>query len=164
MTKLAGGCLCGAVRYVAEGDIRGTSVCHCTHCQRVTGGAFSVNVLMPRAGVTYSGDGLTRFTDTAESGRQVARLFCARCGSSIASEPEAMAALTVLKAGSLDDRSWLAPGTHIWTASRQPWVDIPARRAAIPQGSHLTDDLQTQLIHLKRLAERTCARPLAART
>lgn len=126
MTTLAGGCLCGAVRYVAEGDIRGTSVCHCTHCQRVSGSAFSVNVLVPREAVAYSGDSLARYTDTAESGRKVARLFCGKCGSSIASEPEGMAALTVLKAGSLDDRSWLAPGTHIWTASRQSWVEVTA--------------------------------------
>jgi hypothetical protein len=29
-----------------------------------------------------------------------------------------------VKAGSLDDTSWLRPVGHIWTRSRQPWVDI----------------------------------------
>lgn len=125
MPKLTGGCLCGAVRYESSGDAMGTSVCHCTHCQKVSGSAFSVNVLVPRAGLTYSGDSLASYTDTAESGRQLARKFCGKCGSSIASEPEAMPTVTVLKAGTLDDRSGLKPATHIWCASRQPWVEVP---------------------------------------
>ncbi len=125
MTKISGGCLCGAVRYESTGEVKGTSVCHCTHCQRVSGSAFSVNVLVPRAGVTYSGDRLASYTDTAESGRKLARKFCGNCGSSIASEPEGMPNATVLKAGTLDDRSWLKPCTHIWTSSCQPWVEVP---------------------------------------
>jgi len=130
MPKLSGGCLCGAVRYESSGEVMATSVCHCTHCQRISGSAFSVNVLVPRAGVIYTGDAPASYTDTAESGRKLARRFCGRCGSSIASEPEAMPDVTVLKAGTLDDRSTVKPGTHIWCGSRQPWVEVPA---GVPQ-------------------------------
>lgn len=134
MAKLTGGCLCGAVRYEIEGPISGTSVCHCTHCQKVTGSAFSVNVLVPRDGMKVTGATLAQFADTGESGRTVVRQFCGRCGSSIASEPEAMPTLTVLKAGTLDDRSFLQPATHIWTRSRQPWVEVPANVTRFDKG------------------------------
>jgi hypothetical protein len=134
MPKLTGGCLCGAVRYEANGEVIGTSVCHCTHCQRVSGSAFSVNVLVPRASILFTGDGLASYPDTAESGRKVTRKFCGKCGSSIASEPEAMATILVLKAGSLDDRAWLQPGTHIWTGSRQPWVEVPPGVTSFAKG------------------------------
>jgi hypothetical protein len=30
-----------------------------------------------------------------------------------------------IKAGSFDDRSWLRPVGHIWTASAQPWFAAP---------------------------------------
>jgi len=46
--------------------------------------------------------------------------------ATIASEPEAMPGVTVLKAGTLDDRSAVRPATHIWCGSRQPWVEVPA--------------------------------------
>ena len=51
MAKLTGGCLCGSVRYECDATPLGTAVCHCTHCQKVSGSAFSVNVLVPAAGV-----------------------------------------------------------------------------------------------------------------
>ena len=33
-----------------------------------------------------------------------------------------MPELFVVKAGSLDDPSWLVPSAHIWTRSAQPWA------------------------------------------
>lgn len=134
MAKISGGCLCGAVRYHSDAEPLGTSVCHCTHCQKVSGSAFSVNVLVPRSSLTYAGEEPATYTDTGESGRKLARRFCGRCGSSIASEPEGMAAITVLKAGTLDDRSNLAPATHIWCGSRQPWVTVPVGVASFVKG------------------------------
>jgi hypothetical protein len=42
-------------------------------------------------------------------------------------EPSATTALSQIsiKAGTLDDTSWLKPQVHLWTKSRQPWVIIP---------------------------------------
>jgi hypothetical protein len=30
-----------------------------------------------------------------------------------------------VRAGSLDDTSWLRPTAHIWTRSKQPWITLP---------------------------------------
>jgi hypothetical protein len=41
--------------------------------------------------------------------------------------PAATPAETVrrVRAGSLDDISWLRPTAHFWTRSKQPWVTLP---------------------------------------
>ena len=57
-----------------------------------------------------------------ESGNQVTRKFCGDCGSPLFSELSGQAGILAIKAGSLDDPSWLVPGAHIWTASAQPWA------------------------------------------
>jgi hypothetical protein len=35
--KLEGGCYCGTVRYVAEGEPMMKAQCHCRECQYITG-------------------------------------------------------------------------------------------------------------------------------
>ena len=37
--KLEGGCYCGSVLYVAEGEPMMKAQCHCRECQHLTGGA-----------------------------------------------------------------------------------------------------------------------------
>lgn len=122
MVRLSGGCLCGAVRYEAEVEAVRASLCHCTHCQKVSGSAFSVNVIAPADKVTFSGAAPSAYVDSAESGRKLRRLFCPTCGSSLASEAEAFPGMIILKAGTLDDRSAVTPVVNIWTRSAQPWV------------------------------------------
>ena len=41
-----GRCLCGQITYEISGDLIATAVCHCDHCQRQSGGAFSVNLVV----------------------------------------------------------------------------------------------------------------------
>ena len=43
---LQGGCACGAVRYRLASDPLIVHCCHCLNCQRQTGSAFVVNVLI----------------------------------------------------------------------------------------------------------------------
>ena len=54
----------------------------------------------------------------ADSGRTVTRLVCPECGSWIcnAARPDGRR----VRAGTLDDTSWLRPTLHFWTRSKQP--------------------------------------------
>src|SRR5262245_64183152 len=60
MPKISGGCLCGAVRYEWSAEPLGTAICHCTHCQKVSGSAFSVNVVIPAPSLTWQGQKIGR--------------------------------------------------------------------------------------------------------
>jgi hypothetical protein len=51
--KLEGGCYCGAVRYVAEGEPALKAQCHCRECQYISGGAPNMFMLMPPEGFRY---------------------------------------------------------------------------------------------------------------
>lgn len=124
MPKISGGCLCGTVRYECNAEPLATVVCHCTHCQKVSGSAFSVNIVVPALGVKWQGQSPASYADKGESGKSLSRKFCQNCGSSLATEAEALPGAMIIKAGTLDDKSWIRPNTHIWTQSAQPWVQI----------------------------------------
>ena len=70
MVEMTGGCLCGQVRYSANEDPVFVGVCHCTHCQRQTGTAFSVLVGIPKSAMSIQGQVKT-FHDTGDSGQPV---------------------------------------------------------------------------------------------
>lgn len=122
MSEYQGGCLCGGLRYTLKAEPKMVTVCHCTHCQKTSGSAFSVNVIAAAADFEFVGD-LAIYADTADSGNVLKRSFCPKCGSSIGSQSSARPNVFVLKAGSLDDNSVLQTiALQIWTTSKQPWV------------------------------------------
>jgi hypothetical protein len=122
MGQLDGRCLCGKVSYQCDGEAVATLVCHCTDCQKQTGSAFSTVVGVPRASLHIDGQ-LGTFTTVGEDTHaQVQRQFCAACGSPIVSLPDATPELAFIKAGTLDDSSWLVPQVEIWARSAHPYV------------------------------------------
>lgn len=120
-----GGCLCGEITYEITGDLIATAVCHCDHCQRQSGGAFSVNLIVHESQMAVTGV-LTTFEDRGENGDAVYvhRRFCGNCGSPILSALVQPAGILAVKAGTLDDRSVVAPTVQAWCEHKQPWVEL----------------------------------------
>lgn len=116
-----GGCLCGAVRYGFPGEPLLTALCHCRHCQRQSGSAFSIVAGVPVAGFALTGE-LRTYVDRADSGRAVERLFCPACGSAVLSRIEPLPDLVLIKAGTLDEPSRLAPSIEVFCDSAMPFV------------------------------------------
>ena len=119
-----GGCACGAVRYRLNDEPLFTHCCHCLNCQRQTGSAFVINLLIEAdrvellSGEPYAVD-VPRDDGTAQ------RIYrCPDCQVAVYSEytwPE----LLFVRGGTLDDPSSVSPDVHIFTKSKQSWVELP---------------------------------------
>lgn len=132
---ITGRCLCGAVTYTADAEPAVQAVCHCSDCQRQTGNPFSVIVAVPRGAFEISGDTLASFSTTGtDHGGETKRHFCSACGSPLFSDAAVMPQLVFLKAGSLDDASWIQPAVEAWTSSAQPWSPRFENTAQLERG------------------------------
>ena len=123
MSQIEGGCLCRSVRYSSQVQPLAIMTCHARTAGAVRS-AFSVNVMVPLAALEFSGDVPATFNDVGASGLPARRRFCAKCGSPLYAELDAMPGVVALKAGTLDDPSWARPQTNIWCDSALPWVEL----------------------------------------
>ena len=112
-----GGCFCGAVKYVVSGAPINVRVCHCQDCQRLTGSAFFVRALFPRAAVTIPGQ-LAEFHSSAD----LTRKFCPRYGSQTFAERKRRANTIAITLGSFDNLEGICPSDHIWVSDKQQWL------------------------------------------
>jgi hypothetical protein len=134
-SPITGRCLCGSVSYSADADPVVQAVCHCADCQRQTGSPFTVFVGVPRAALTVEGDTLASFTTIGEDhGGETQRSFCSVCGAPVFSIAAVAPELALIKAGSLDDASWLEPAMEFWMSSAQPWSPHFEQAARVERG------------------------------
>lgn len=133
---ITGRCMCGGVRYSAEAQPIVQAVCHCSDCQRQTGSPFTVVVGVPLASLEVQGSTLASFATTGEDhGGETQRNFCSACGSPLFSVSAVLPELALIKAGSLDDASWLEPAFEVWTSSAQPWSPHFEQAAQFERGT-----------------------------
>jgi len=123
MGKIKGGCLCGQIRYQSDSKPLFTSICHCKHCQKQCGTAFSILIGVKKETLKITGE-MSVYKDVGESGKPVFRKFCGKCGSPILSEVDIVPDLFFIKAGTLDNPTKLKPTKEIWTIHRLECVDI----------------------------------------
>ena len=122
--KLEGGCYCGGVRYVAEGEPIRKGQCHCRECQYISGGSPNVYTVMPAAGFAYT-KGKPKEFKRSDIENSVTREFCPDCGTHLATRRTGLPAV-ILKAGTLDDPSLYGqPQMAIYTIDKQAFHQIP---------------------------------------
>jgi hypothetical protein len=117
----AGGCQCGAVRYVLEAKRHPVYACHCRECQKQSAAAFGLSMPVRADDIEVTGE-LAFYERATDSGSRTRCAFCPQCGTRLYHRSARYPDILTLKAGSLDDTSGLAPAAHIWTSRRQPWV------------------------------------------
>jgi hypothetical protein len=121
---LEGGCACGAVRYRLTSEPLFTNCCHCLNCQRQTGSAFVINVLIETDRVELLA-GVPRAVDVPRDDGSTQRIFrCPTCQVAVFSQytrPE----VRYVRAGTLDQPSSVAPDAHIFTRSKLSWITLP---------------------------------------
>ncbi|XHC11152.1 GFA family protein [Labrenzia sp. ac12] len=116
MKRYTGGCLCGNVRFVAEGEPYRVGLCHCLDCRKHHGALFHASAVFPQDAVSHEG----------ETGEYRGRSFCPRCGSSVFSQTGDE---TEVHLGALDAPDQMTPTYELWTIRREAWLpEFPISR------------------------------------
>ena len=124
MSGSEGGCACGEVRYRLTSSPLFVHCCHCLNCQRQTGSAFALNVLIEASRVELLGGAPTPVPVPRENGQH--RIFrCPSCQVAVWSVYGGRAEILFVRAGSLDDAAAVSPDVHIYTRSKLPWIALP---------------------------------------
>ena len=121
---MEGGCACGVVRYRLTSEPMFVHCCHCLNCQRQTGSAFVINLLIEADRVELL-FGEPEPVDVPRDDGSTQRIHrCPDCQVAVYSEygrPE----VRFVRGGTLDEPSSVAPDVHIFTRSKLPWVTLP---------------------------------------
>lgn len=129
---ITGGCLCGAVRYEADGPfvVDDGGYCHCRMCQKAYGNGFGVFAAIRKDAFRFT-RGEPKFY---KSSNIAERGFCANCGSPLIFRYFDAEAVGIL-IGSLDhpgDAQDAVKGGHSGIESEIPWLtvhdDLPRMR------------------------------------
>ncbi len=124
-----GGCLCGALRYEAQGEPLYEGHCYCADCRKASGSGFIPFMAFASSAVRFSGE--TRmFTSKAANGGDAVRNFCPTCGGLVFGGVVGKDGSHTIYAGSLDDPSSFQPKIAIFALGRPSWAVIPPDLAA----------------------------------
>lgn len=119
-----GGCACGEVRYRLTSDPLFVHCCHCLNCQRQTGSAFVVNLLIEADRVELLAGDPQPVPVPRDDGSEQLISRCPTCQVAVFStytRPE----LLFVRGGTLDDPRGVTPDVHIFTRSKVGWVVLP---------------------------------------
>ena len=119
-----GGCACGEIRYRLTSEPLVTHCCHCLNCQRQTGSAFAINILIEADRMQLLAGEPVRVDAPRDDGSTQKIFRCPTCQIAVYSNygrPD----IRFVRAGTLDDPSLVAPDVHIYTRSMRAWVGLP---------------------------------------
>jgi hypothetical protein len=122
---LTGGCTCKAVRFAVSAKPLLIFACHCGECQRWSGSAFALSMPVDRDSFSVTRGEPKPWRHTGASGFESAYWFCADCGGRIFVQRSDRPHMVTIRAGTLDDTSWVRPIAHINLRSAQAWERIP---------------------------------------
>jgi hypothetical protein len=121
---MEGGCSCGAVRYRLNSEPLFVHCCHCLNCQRQTGSAFVINVLIEAERVELL-SGEPEAVDVPRDDGSAQRIYrCPSCRVALFSE-YTYPSIWFVRAGTLDEPRGIEPDVHIFTKSKVGWVTLP---------------------------------------
>ncbi len=115
-----GRCLCGAIHYEYDGDPSLVVHCHCESCRRQTSSPVATFVIVPKTALRFTSGQPKEYT----SSPGVQRGFCGHCGSPISYRTDRRPDVIDLFAGTLSDRSAVAPQCHVHAIEQLPWFEV----------------------------------------
>ncbi|HEY2615866.1 MAG TPA: GFA family protein [Acetobacteraceae bacterium] len=124
LKRYTGGCLCGAVRYVAESEPLFVGYCYCADCRKASGSGFIPFMGFASSAVRFSGR-TRQFRSRSFRGSDAVRNFCPVCGGLVFGGEVGKDVSHTIYAGSLDDPSRFQPKIAIFVRDRPAWVAMP---------------------------------------
>ena len=131
-----GSCLCGAVRVLTKGALRGVIYCHCSQCRKQTGHFYAATDVSDDR-LTVRGEENVRWYNSSDF---ASRGFCGTCGSALFWK-RANSDYTSVLAGLFDNPTGLVPDRHIFVADKGDYYTIDD---GLPQFSRSTPDIKVQ--------------------
>jgi len=144
MSIREGGCLCGAVRFKAEGEPINVRICHYRNCQKAMGSPFFARALFDQRAMTVEGE-----TARYASSEALDRIFCKICGTRLFTWRRKPAVAGVALAA-FDDRNAFAPTDHMWVTEKMDWVRSTTAcrniRGRLPEGALLAPTVHEYMV------------------
>jgi hypothetical protein len=120
---LTGGCMCGAVRYEVDAPLESAVYCHCTRCQRRTGGSASASARVePGSFRIARGEELVEVYRPEDG---FAKAFCSSCGSALYSQSPVQPEIISVRMGTFDTDPGIRPSCRQFVAYAAAWEPIP---------------------------------------
>jgi hypothetical protein len=118
---MTGGCACGAVRYELLSEPFDTGWCHCRTCELVSGAPAMVFSSVPAGDLVWTkGAEIVRSFKSSSFGH---RSFCGACGTPFLMQVDHQPETVDFSVATLDQPDAVAPGFHIFWASRIAWFE-----------------------------------------
>ena len=126
---------CGLISYSFNKEkLISAHHCHCKDCQRATGSGKATILFIPKKYVEINGE-LKFFESKGSSGSHIRRGFCSNCGSGVLSYAKEISHILYIKAGTLNDSSWLTIDSNFFTKSANQ-SSAPAQSNKCFEGNH----------------------------
>ena len=131
---IEGGCTCRAVRYRMRGKPLFVHCCHCRWCQRESGAAFALNAMIEADRIELLSGKPEQVNTPSNSGKGQKISRCPTCKVAVWSNYAGSGdSVHFVRVGTLDDPDRLPPDIHIFTMSKQPWVQLPSGTPAVEE-------------------------------
>ncbi|VUC30535.1 unnamed protein product [Clonostachys rosea] len=125
MTSYTGECICNRVKFTFTGEPKQAAVCHCFQCQKLSGSAFTYNLLVPREDFKWTSGLPKTGSFVQESGIIVEYSFCPECGTTMAkqTDKEEFKPFCLVQAGTVDgNETKRKPDAEFWVSRKADWV------------------------------------------
>lgn len=133
---IQGGCTCKHVRYKITSEPLIVHCCHCRYCQRQSGAAFALNALFESKNVELLDGSVNEITVPSPSGKGQIIARCPNCEIALWSNyfmGGIREKIRFIRVGTLDNPDLLPPNVHIFTDTKQPWVDLSQSKLVVEQ-------------------------------
>ena len=131
---MEGQCACGKIQYRLKQKPMFVHACHCTWCQRETGGPHAINAMIETSEVELLEGELEEVMTPSASGSGQIICRCPECRVAVWSHYSGMwHKIAFVRVGSLKDPSSCPPDLHIFTSTMVDWYVLPEGARSVPE-------------------------------